>query len=132
MPLPVAAEDRRQVEAEAIDVVVVHPVPQAMEDHLADDRVIAVDRVAAAGVVLVVAAAVAQHVVDAVLQPLEAERRAELVAFAGVVEDDVENHFDARLRAGPCTICLNSLHLRARLAADARSRDAAQKNAIGS
>ena len=34
----VAAEDRGQVEAEAVDVVVVHPVAQAMEDHLADDR----------------------------------------------------------------------------------------------
>src|ERR1700753_1722412 len=45
--LGVAAKHRREVEAEAIDVVVVHPMPQAMEDHLADDRVIAVHRVAA-------------------------------------------------------------------------------------
>ena len=65
LAVAVAAEDRRQVEAEAVDVVVVHPVPQAMEDHLADDRVIAVDRVAAARVVRVVAAAVVEHVVDA-------------------------------------------------------------------
>ena len=94
LALPVAAQDRGQIEAEAVDVVVVHPVPQAMEDHLADDRVIAVHRVAAAGVVLV-GAVVVEHVVDAVLQALEAERRAVLVAFGRVIEHDVENHFDA-------------------------------------
>ena len=94
LALPVAAQDRSQVEAEAVDVVVVHPMPQAMEDHLADDRVVAVDRVAAAGVVLV-AAVVGQHVIDFVFQALEAERGAVLVALGRVVEHDVENHFDA-------------------------------------
>ncbi len=94
LALPVAAEDRGQIEAEAIDVVVVYPVAQAMEDHLAHDRVIAVDRVAAAAEVLV-RAVVVQHVIDAVFEALEAERGACFVAFGRVVEDDVENHFDA-------------------------------------
>ena len=76
-------------------MVVVDPVPQAMEDQIADDGVVAVERVAAAGVVAVIPAAVFQHVVDAVLQPFEAERRALLVAFGRVVEDHVEDHFDA-------------------------------------
>ena len=90
----VAAEHARQVEAEAVDVVVVHPMSQAEEDQLADDRVIAVDRVAAAGVVAVVAG-VAEHVIDAVLQPLERQRGPEVVALGSVVEDDVEDHLDA-------------------------------------
>ena len=94
LALPVAAENRRQIEAEAVDVIVVHPMPQAMEDHLADDRVVAVDGIAAAGVVLV-AAVVVQHVKDFVFESLETERRALLVAFGRVVEDDVENHLDA-------------------------------------
>ena len=94
LAVPVAAEDRRQVEAEAVDVVVVHPVAQAVEDHLADDRVVAVHRVAAAGVVAV-RAVVVEHVVDAVLEALEAERGAGFVAFGRVVEHDVENDFDA-------------------------------------
>ena len=75
-------------------MVVVDPVPQAEEDQLADDRMIAVDRVAAAGVVAEVAAAVAEHVVDAVLEPLERQRGPEVVALGGVVEDDVEDHLD--------------------------------------
>ena len=88
--------------------IVVHPMPQAEENQLADDRMVAIDRVAAAGIVAVVAAAVAEHVVDAVFQPLEAEGRAEFVAFGRVVEDDVEDHFDARIDAVRWTICLNS------------------------
>ena len=100
LAVAIAAEDRRQVEAEAVDVIVVHPMPQAKEDHLADDRVIAVDRVAAAGIVAVIRAAAGEHVIDLVFQPLEAERRAEFVAFGGVVEDDVQNDFDAGLVQG--------------------------------
>ena len=75
-------------------------MPQAKEDHLADDRVIAVDRVAATRVVAIRAAAVVEHVVDAVLQPLEAERGPVLVAFGRVVEHDVENDLDAGLVQG--------------------------------
>ena len=53
LAVAVAAEDRRQIEAEAVDVIVVDPVAEAMEDHLADDRMVAVERVAAAGVVAI-------------------------------------------------------------------------------
>ena len=100
LAVAVAAEHARQIKSETIDVVVVHPVPQTEEDQFADDRVIAVDRVAAAGVVAVVAG-VAEHVVDAVLQPLERERGPEVVALGGMVEDDVENHLDAGGMEGP-------------------------------
>ena len=55
---------------------------------------IAVHRVAAAGEVFVRAVFV-QHVINFVLQALEAERGARFVAFGRVVEDDVENDFDA-------------------------------------
>ena len=126
----VAAQDRGQVEAEAVDVVVVHPVAQAVEDHLADDRVVAVDRVAAAGVVAVVLAAVLQHVVDAVLQALEAERRAVLVAFGRVVEDDVEDHLDAGGVQRPDHL-LELADLGARLACRRRSRGAARRSTAG-
>ena len=63
---------------------------------LLDDRVVAVDRVAAAGVVHVVLLVVRlQVVVDAVVEAPEADRRALVVALAGVVEDDVEDDLDA-------------------------------------
>ena len=58
---------------------------------------VAVDRVAAARVVPVGLAAVFEHVVNTVLQALEAEGWPLLVAFGRVVEDDVQDDFDARL-----------------------------------
>ena len=114
--LAVAAEDRRQVEAEAVDVIVVDPMAEAMEDHLADDRMVPIERIAAAGVVAVVLAAVFEHVVDAVLQALETQRRAVLVAFGRVVEDDVEDDFDAGGVQGADHL-LELPHLAARLRA---------------
>ena len=40
--------------------------------------------------------------------PFEAVARSVFVAFAGVVVDDVQNHFDAGARAAPSTISRNS------------------------
>ena len=71
-------------------------MPQAIEDHLAHDRVVAVERIAATGVIAILLAAVLQHVVDAVLQAFEAERRTLLVAFGRMVENHVEDHLDVR------------------------------------
>ena len=82
-------------------MVVVYPVPQAVEDHFPGDGMVAVDRVAAAGVVAIVLAAVLQHVIDAVLQALEAQGRAVLVALGGVIENHVQDHLDVRRVEGP-------------------------------
>ena len=83
-----------------------------MKDHLTDDGMVPIDRVAASAVVRVVLA-FAEDVVDLVLKTFERERGAFLVAFAGVVEDDVEDDFDAGGMK-----CLDHLleltHLRAR------------------
>ena len=57
-----------------------------------------VDRVPGAGVVDVVALLVGhQPVVGGVVDALEAQRRAELVALGGVVVDDVEDDLEAGL-----------------------------------
>ena len=74
-------------------------------------------RIAAAGVVAIGAAAVLQHVVDAVLQALETERGTIFVPFGRVVEHDVENHFDARPVQSPHHL-LELADLAARLIAD--------------
>ncbi len=92
----IAAENRRQVKPKPIDMIVVNPVTQAMKNHLANDRMIAVDRVSATGIIFVIALVILQHVVDRIFQSLEAEHWSPLIAFAGVVEHDIENDFDAR------------------------------------
>ena len=73
-----------------------HPVPQAVEHQLPHDRVVAVERVAAAAEVVVVAFR-REHVVRRVVEPAERDRRAAFVAFGRVVEHDVEHHLDAVL-----------------------------------
>ena len=95
-PVGVARQDRRQVEPEAVDVHLLDPVAQAVHDHPADDRVVGVERVAAAGVVGVARAAVLEDVVGRVVDAAEAERRPVVVALGGVVEHHVEDHLDAR------------------------------------
>ena len=91
----VAGQDRRQVEAEAVDVHLLDPVAQAVHDQPPDDRVVGVERVAAAGVVGVPRAAVFEDVVGRVVDAAEAERRPVLIALGGVVEHHVENDLDA-------------------------------------
>ena len=91
-----ARERRREVEAEAVDVALVRPVAQRVHDQPQHARMHRVERVARAGEVHVVPRLVGhQPVVRRVVDPLEAEHRAEVVALGGVVVDDVEDHLDA-------------------------------------
>ena len=73
-----------------------HPVMEAVADEGPDDRVIAIEGIAAAGEVLVVALVLVQHVVDAVVEAAKAYAGPELVPLGGMVEYDIEYHFDAR------------------------------------
>ena len=91
-----------QVEAESVDVHLQHPVPQRVHDQLQGVWHAGVEAVAGAGEVLVeLLVAVEQPVVGGVVDAAEVDRRAEVVAFGGVVVDDVEDHLDAGLVEGP-------------------------------
>ncbi len=90
-----AAEDGGQVEAKAVDVHLHDPEPEAVENEVAHQGMVAVEGVAAAGVVAVIAPVVVQHVVDRVVEAAEAERRPHVVALGGVVVDHVEDDLDA-------------------------------------
>ncbi len=83
-----------EIEAEAVDVHLRDPIPQAVHDQLQHARVHHVQRIAAARVVRVITAVLPQPVVGGVVDAAKAQRRAELIAFRGVVVDDVEQHFD--------------------------------------
>ncbi len=89
-------EDRPEVEAEAVDVVLPHPVLQALDDELGDHRVVGVQGVAAPRVVhVVLLVGRVQVVVGLVGQAPEADRGAVVVPLPGVVEHHVEDHLDA-------------------------------------
>ena len=93
----VAPHDGGEVEAEPVDVHLHDPVDETVDDKLAHHGVVAVDRVAAARIVLVGAPVLFEHVVDRVVEAPERYGRSELVALGRVVEDDVEDDLDARL-----------------------------------
>jgi hypothetical protein len=91
-----ARQRRREVEAEAVDVHLRHPVAQAVHDQLQDVRVAHVEAVAGAGEVEVVAGLVVDDpVVRQVVDAAHRQHRAHVVALGGVVVDDVEDHLDA-------------------------------------
>ena len=91
-----ACQRRRQVEAEAVDVHLEHPVAQRVHDELQHVGMTRVERVAGAGVVHVVAAVVVdQAVVRGVVDAAQRQRRTQVVALGGVVVDHVEDHLDA-------------------------------------
>ena len=106
--LPDGAEERRvavegrlpaerggEIEAEAIDVIRLDPHPQRIHDHLQHARVRELERIAGAGEIFVVARIVRrQPIVGGVVDAAIAQRRAHMVALAGVVVDHVEDDFD--------------------------------------
>ena len=94
--MQLAGERGGQVEAEAVDVHVEHPVAQAVHEELDGARVPHVERVAAAGVVDVVAKVLGgEAVVGRVVDAAERQGGPEVVALRGVVVDHVEDHLDA-------------------------------------
>ena len=91
----IATKDACQIKSKAIDVVVMHPVSQAVQDPFAADGVVAVDGIAATGVVAVVGSIGIEDVVDGVFETFHREHRTSFASFAGVVEDHIEDDFNA-------------------------------------
>ena len=111
-----ARQRAREVEAEAVDVALGDPVAQRVHDQPQHARVDRVERVARAREVHVVARVVGhQPVVAGVVDALERQHRAEVVALRGVVVDHVEDHLDA----GAVQRLDHALELAHLLAADA-------------
>ncbi len=92
-------QDAGQVEAEAVDAVAHRPVAQAFQDQLADDGVVAVQGIAAAAEIIVIAIW-RQHIVNFVVEALEAEGRPLFVTLRGVVEHHVQDYLDAIIVQG--------------------------------
>src|SRR5580658_1012515 len=92
-----ARERGREVETETVHVYLVDPVPKAVHDELQRMRVPDIETVAGTGDVEIKARIlILEPVVRRVVDAPKAKRRTEMVAFTGVVVDDVENHLESR------------------------------------
>ena len=93
----VAREHAGEIEAKAVDAQLLHPVLEAMHDECADQRMVAVHRVAATGVVAVAPAVGCIEVIEDCRSP----RPLKLIigpccaALRGVIENHVQQHADA-------------------------------------
>ena len=87
-----AAQDRSQIEAETIDAGLGHEMAKAVDNQLAHHGMIAGNGVAATGIVDENGRIIfGKTVICGVVETAEAQDPAELIAFAGMVEDQVEN-----------------------------------------
>ena len=72
-----------------------YPIAQAILDQPAHDRLVGVQRVAAAGIVGVMRFVLLENVVKVIGQAAIAQRRPTMAALRGVIEDHIENDFDS-------------------------------------
>ena len=93
MSIPVTPKHRGKIKAEAIDMVLSHPVVEAIEHEGTNHRVIAVERITAPRVVRVAPVGV-EHVVGLVIKPTEGDRRAALIPLGRVIENHIQDHRD--------------------------------------
>jgi len=95
-PTGLAREDGAEVEAEPVDVGLLHPVAKAIHDHLQHPWMRQVDGVSGARVVDVIAPIVSlRPVIAGIVDAPERQGSALLVALGGVVVDHVEDHLEA-------------------------------------
>ena len=92
----VAREDRREIEAKAVDVHLGHPVAQAVLNQTPHDRLVRVQGVAAPGIVGVLRFVLLEDVIELVGQAAIAQRGSISAVLRCVVEDDVEDDFESR------------------------------------
>src|SRR6516162_1523159 len=95
MPLLVARQDRRKIEAEAVHMHLGHPVTQAVQNEPAHDRLIGVERIATTTVIGVTGLIVLKDVIEIIGQTAIARRWPGRAALRGVIEDDVEDNFES-------------------------------------
>ena len=91
-----ARQDRGEIEAKPIHMHLLHPVAQAIHDHSAHDGVVAVKRIAYPAIVDILGPVVrVQHVVDPIVNAAQRDRGPVVTVLGRVVEDHIEDDFDA-------------------------------------
>src|SRR3954466_8221367 len=96
MTCRVACQYGGEIEPEAVHMHLRDPVPKAVHDHPAHNRVICIQRVSGAAVIGEARTILFKDVVRAVVDTPVAQRWATVVALGGVIEHNIENYFDTR------------------------------------
>ena len=94
-PAPVAGEGRRQIETETIDAHFRYPITQTVHHQLQRARTKCVHGVAGAGVIQIETRTVReQAVIRRIINSAETDGRPEMISFAGMIVNNIENHFE--------------------------------------
>ncbi len=96
----VAAQDRGEVKAKAVNVHLHDPEAQGVQDQFPHYWMVAVHGIAAAGKVQVPVGGMVKQIVDTVVNTAETAGCAIIASLAGVVEDHVEDDLNPRLMQG--------------------------------
>src|SRR5215469_2619112 len=92
----VTRESRGKVEPETINMHFQHPVTEAVHDHLKRAGVKKVQGVTGSGEIEIEPWILRhQSVIGLIVNTAKAERRTKMIAFAGVIIDDVEDYLDS-------------------------------------
>ena len=96
MTVRIAGNRAGQIEAKAVDTDLIRPEPQRVGDQPAHLGSMRGKRIAAAAQIAIAPGPMRiGEVIGGIVEAAQRERRAALVAFAGMVEDHIENDFDA-------------------------------------
>src|SRR3974390_1936111 len=96
-PIFTPGKDGALVKSEAIHMRFLYPVSQALDDQLLGDGMVAIECVAAAGVVhVILPRRWNKEVITAIIDTSETKRWSLMVAFIGVIEDYIKDYLDTR------------------------------------
>ena len=93
-PIRLARQHRGQIKPKPVHMHHLHPIAQRIHHHAQHHRMRDIQRVPGAGVIDVIAFVVLQAIIAGIVQPAKADRRTQVIAFAGMVVNHVQDHFD--------------------------------------
>ena len=90
-------QDRCFIEAEAIHMHLFDPVFQTVRNQLYRNRMVALECIAAATIINIILFVIAiEHIIDTVVDALETDRGAEMIALTGMIKDHIQDHLYPR------------------------------------
>src|SRR3982750_1038621 len=86
-----SSQNGRQIKPKPVYMHLHHPIAERVSDQISYHRVIAIQRIAAPGIVEIFAAIRIEHVIDRIIDASEGKCLTVLIAFCGVIEDRIKD-----------------------------------------